>query len=268
MASFADTVAKVNAAWGEVLATLPPDERELAGPENTNLGTEMRPNKRQLKMASVPPGYALLGVYVNGGKYVHQIDIFHETCEQLGEDPADVVWHELTHRLGYDHTKEDVVVAQMARSDGTVECSGCTDPSQPGCSTCGTKHPVAQQTIERGWGDSCPACMLHSRVAEADRLMAGLRMHSQVQHRIPPGLGGTIPLARQRIAEARGLAPLVGRMVPNRRGEVRSLETSLGSSYEALGAYLDEDSIVAVAKQVHQSWQTAYTLAWAVFAPK
>src|SRR5215472_11474024 len=194
--AFAD---EVRAAIAEILAATPVDsERSMV--EDTEYVVADEPTAEELALAEVPQGSILLGLYTSPPS---RVTLFAGPIAVSGQRPRDILRHEVGHRLGFDHTLDHVAmgtVATGARAAAWYDIAGT-------------------ESLRADWNDACPICKLYAKTAHAASLMADLNFAAQLEHMIPAGLGGTIPLARRDVDEARGFLLLVTPMVPDQADE-------------------------------------------------
>lgn len=182
-----------------------------------------------------------LGIYQNraGWGGVPTITVYSDSIAYWGYPLQEVVQHELQHRLGFDHSLDHMNHVLVARP---------------------------QQTP--GWPSNCPVCRLVAKLAEAERLAAGLVIALRQQGHIPAGLGGTIPLIKQTLLEARSMMGEVASMMPDRQGEVRSLLGSIGRAVQAYDGLVPAAALDEAAGQAWEAWWQGYQLAWGYFAAR
>lgn len=197
------------------------------------------PTPAEVELANLPVGTVMFALYTSPPPTV---TLYSGPIERERMNLREVIRHELEHRLGYDHQLDRIV--------------------QP----CGVQ--VVPRAPAVGHNDACPVCRMHRHLAEADRLAAGLAIASQQQGRIPLGLGGTVPLMRRELAQARALVPDLETMLPDRRGELRSLQGSIGRSLQGIEGTVDPSRAQDAARTIHESWWAAYQLAWSHFAAR
>lgn len=224
-----------NALYGPtgVVHLLPDEERQMLF--DTEIVVEDKPSKRDLALVAEDVGAdgKLLGLFTHPPS---KIQLFASSIIAVGYDPVDVATHELGHRLNYDHSLRKANVALVGRREGPAE---------------------ARVLIS---GDSCPVCLLHSRLADVVMLLDGLRKRAHLQHEIPLGLGGTIPLAAKKTAEARSNLALIATSMPNRQGEIRELDSMLDQLQHALAQHLTPEAVSAAYILAYRAWDRAYDL--------
>jgi len=111
----------------------------------------------------------------------------------------------------------------------------------------------------------CPVCAVHSQTAEAYMLLDGLAERCQREGRIPPGLGGTIPLARGLLDGAgRGAAALAVSDVRLRNDAV-TFQGHVAALSGDLQGDLTPDQVPALAQRGRKAWQLSYALAETAF---
>lgn len=244
-----DAVLSAQQTLRDILPTLEPVERALV--LDTDLGIADVPSKNDLRLAKVPDGRVLLGIFTAPPA---RITIFERNVAAAGASIREVLLHELGHRVGHDHKLEEIAVAHVGAPVGGAIGATRQDADED------------PHVGDGAWGRNCPVCLLHQRLAEADRLLAGLADASAMQHRIPVGLGGTIPLARHDLVEAAALVPIVAQMMPGRLGQVRAVGDAIARAQGALEGTLDAQGVQRAAAAVHAAWRLGYSAAWAFFA--
>ena len=245
--------------WDELAPSLSPFEYGLL--TDTRFYVDEKPKPADLQAAGVPPGGHLLGLFTAPPA---TITLYADEILAVGADPTEIAVHELGHRFGYDHSRYEAAVALLTSPAGETGCVGCAPPMP--LTQVPQPPPQDGYSAVIRWRDNCPVCLLHARLAEADRLLAGLSTYATLQHRIPDGLGGTIPLAAHKVAEAVSLCQIVEALVPERTGDVRLLRATLDEAQAALDGWLDVDGVNRAYRIVHRAWQEAYLVAWDYFA--
>src|SRR5215472_2024828 len=201
--AFAD---EVRAAIAEILAATPVDsERSMV--EDTEYVVADEPTAEELALAEVPQGSILLGLYTSPPS---RVTLFAGPIAVSGQRPRDILRHEVGHRLGFDHTLDHVAMGTVASAAGAARATARAAASYDIAGT---------ESLRADWNDACPICKLYAKTAHAASLMADLNFAAQLEHMIPAGLGGTIPLARRDVDEARGFLLLVTPMVPDQADE-------------------------------------------------
>ena len=202
---------------------------------DTEIEIKDQPSKKEISMVASDVGDhgVLLGLFTHPPS---KIQLFASSILEVGYDPVDVATHELGHRFNYDHSLRPAAVTMVGRRAG---------------------HAEARVLVS---GDSCPVCLLHARTAEVMGLMDGLRKRSHLQHQIPQGLGGTIPLAAKKVAEARSSLALVANEFPDRQGEVRDLDNLLATMQDELNQWLTPEDVSRIHAQSIRAWDKAYDL--------
>ena len=223
------------AIWGPGgIAELLPDE-EYQMLVDTEIRVYDQPSKNDLALVASEVGKDghLLGLFTHPPS---KIQLFASSIVAVGYDPVDVATHELGHRFNYDHSVTRAAVSMVGHSDGNKEAR------------------VLVAT------DDCPVCLLHSKTADIEKLMDGLRKRSHLQHRIPLGLGGTIPLAHQRTSEARSNLALIAPMMPNRSKEIDQLDTMLAELQQRFSVTMTPEDVSAAHALAYRAWDRAYDL--------
>lgn len=224
---------------GGVADLLPADERQML--EDTDIDVEDFPSRHDIGLLQEDSdnGKRLLGLFTNPPAVVR---VYAANVIRAGYDPVDVAIHEVGHRLNYDHSLRDAAVALQA-----PKAAAHTAPAE-------ARVLVAP--------DSCPFCLLHARTAEVMALVDGLRIRAQLQHQIPLGLGGTIPLAARKVAEARGALATAATYLPDRAGAVREADGYLAQLQQRLQQWLAPDDLAGVYVIARKAWDRAYDLNW------
>jgi len=91
-------------------------------------------------------------------------------------------------------------------------------------------------------------------------LMDGLRKRAHLQHQIPLGLGGTIPLAAKKTAEARSNLALIAASLPGRDGEIRQLDAILAQLHDELSKQMTPEDVSRAHALAVRAWDRAYDL--------
>ena len=234
----ADFYAKVQEAIRRMVLEARPDQRQTL--LRIRFVIQAGPDRSQLQ--GVRPGSVLAGQY-DGDQDPPTITLFRSTIEYLGVPVEDVVRHEAAHALGFPGL-DDIRYA------------------------CGVAQgPLGALRGDRPQlGKNCPVCILDESLAYSAYLMRRLAEEASLQGRIPNGLGGTIPLAAQALQRACGQLPKVARLMPDRLGEMRSLQSCLARAAGLLTGWLDTVAVKAAADQLQLCSRAAYKLAWAYYS--
>jgi hypothetical protein len=226
--------SEVARAVQEACWSLTDQDRQLVCQE-TIWRIQAEPTIEQLAQVQAAPGEVPLGLYTQPPP---TITIFEGPIRRARVPVASVVEHEIQHRLGEDHSLDVKMVA------------------------CGLT------TAATGWtgSESCPMCRLYSRIAEASALLEDLSTVANQQGMVPPGLGGTIRLAQQRLTEAREiLRQHIVVLLPNRHGEIRTLMRCLGRTIHDLEGPLTPRQIATAAGDIRRCRRDAHLLAWTYY---
>lgn len=113
----------------------------------------------------------------------------------------------------------------------------------------------------------CPVCAVHREAAEANALVSGLAERAAAAGEIPPGLGGTIPIARKCLDDARAALSDVAQSFPNLRSEIERCDRELAAARSSLNGTLTPPMIAAAARRTTDAWVACYDLADAAFKP-
>ncbi len=116
-------------------------------------------------------------------------------------------------------------------------------------------------------GDGCPVCRAHREAGEAMALMRGLAAKTAAAGEIPAGLGGTVPLARKSVEDARASLVDVATSFPHLRDEIRRADNALAAAHHTLTGTLDPSAVPDAARASEEAWNACYDLAEAAFAP-
>jgi hypothetical protein len=122
---------------------------------------------------------------------------------------------------------------------------------------------VPTPTMMRSMADDCPVCLLYGHVALAAALLEDLVQPTMERGAVPPGLGGTIRLAHQRVQLALALA---GQASALAGWDPAQLATCLSQLGEALNSWLTPAGISVVAALGRECRRQAHQLAWSYFA--
>ena len=270
-------------AYHWLVERLPPAQRALVW--DTQLVIRDYPQRDECALVGLRQGNLLLGLYTAPPP---RVAIFEQNARKAGVPIAEVLIHEMDHRLGLTHEEMDAGMGYAAAvgclaaeahtgshahgPDHDVshhersrfapqdfypreDCLGAN--WQPGC-------PTAQPYYPRDEG--CPVCAIHRKLAESERLMAGLAMATAQQGQIPHGLGGTIPLAHRQLAEAQGMLGAVAQVVPERQGQVRALGRQIAGAQAVLGGQVTPRAVLTAHQACAAAWRESYELAWAAFS--
>lgn len=270
------------AAVAELRPTLQPSQNALV--ENSTLfGVFDEPSNDQLKAAHVSRGYTLLGLTeIYKPPTPARVTLFAGPITRTGASVPDVTHHEIGHRLDLGYHGVAGMASLVAGDDGML-CDMC---AVPGSKSCGCSSKAAAATVLQNyqvnekrqvmaqqipWTDDCPVCNVWSKLNEADGLLANASMETSLQHVIPAGLGGTIPLARYRVQQATNQFALAAGMVNPTAGMTEQLRSSLKTATGALGAegtILTPDELRVAAQAVHTAQLQAFQFTWAYWAPQ
>lgn len=107
----------------------------------------------------------------------------------------------------------------------------------------------------------CPVCLIYERCAQAAALLEDLTPQAMEMGRVPDGLGGTIPLARQRLIEA---DQQLHRLLDSGY-DVQHLDACVEQTMAALAGWLTPGQVAVVAAMARECRRQAYRLAWQWF---
>lgn len=113
--------------------------------------------------------------------------------------------------------------------------------------------------------DPCPVCSVHRQTAEAYMLLEGLSERCQREGKIPSGLGGTIPLARDLLNEAGQGAAALAVADTRLRNDALTLQGHVVALSTAMGGDLTPDQVPPLAEEAKRAWQSSYALAETAF---
>jgi hypothetical protein len=223
---------------------------------DTAIGVEATPTPQELSAVGAGPGDQLLGLFTSPHPTIR---IFANSCLALGEDPTNVLEHELGHRFGFDHDKRPARIPVLSSEMGPL-CLGPHD---------GAGALDVLDNLPNG-PMYCPVCHAHSDSADAVMLLEGLSENAWLAaqpHELPLGLAGTVPLMRRKLAcaqldlvRAQGMG-----LFPDRAGEVRSTARLLHQAAFNLHGILDPDAVTHAQPAMKEAWRAVYTLTWAYF---
>lgn len=224
---------------------------------NTDIGIEDSPTAGDNAQVGTPRDALLVGMFTAPPS---RVTVFERHVRTAGLTIRQVTLHELGHAMGYLHGECGPVIGCLsAYADG---CLHCTDPAAGRA-----QAALAPAPRGSGVGDNCPMCKLHRALAEADRLLAGASLAGPgTLGDLAPGAGGTIPVVRRRMAEARALIPTVARMAPAEWPSIAELDACLTRSQQLLGGHLDYVGADMAASNVHVCWQLGYQIVLTYFA--
>ena len=210
-----------------------------------------------LRRAGTPVGRGdrLLGLYTRVGSPedpVHHIQVYGGPVGEVDEDPVMVAYHEYGHLIYDDPDHQGVrfetafgVIVSETEMETRLRASG-------------------QLGAEHAPGCGGPTCQLEGELARSMAALDGLRQRAHMQHKIPLGLGGRIPETRERLEVARSWLSQAGALMPDRQGQVRSIDRLISASQEALtGEELGPDDVGRAYAAVYRAWDFSYDFAHA-----
>jgi hypothetical protein len=229
-----------------LIRLLPKDQAAIL--DDTLVMTLSEPSKRDRELAQAKPGQHLLGLFTDGPNMQATIQTFASDILAVGYDPQDVARHEAGHRLDHDHSKRSAAVALFSSSAQAA----------PG--------RLEERVVTGDTAISCPVCALPRKMAEVVMNLEGLRLRSHLQHQIPLGLGGLIPLSRRQVDEARSLCGVVESMLPDRDADTQHLQTLLADLQESLlgrngTGWMTPEDVSVAHTLAYRAWDRAYDLA-------
>ena len=238
---------------------LPPGERQLL--DDTEIVVVDQPSPEDKQLAQASPEDRLLGLFTHPPS---RIQLFASDIMAAQYDVVDVAVHEIGHRMNYDHSLEEANVAMLERQ-GQTHHHGARIPGwlEPEAGIL----PMAQveTRVLNSGGDQCPVCLLHQKTAECEKLLDGLRKRSHLQHRVPDGLGGLIPLLQVRVSEAQGTLALVEGMLPDRKGQTRMLSGQLQELGDSLQGWQTPESVSQAHALAYKAWDSSFDISHAAF---
>lgn len=110
----------------------------------------------------------------------------------------------------------------------------------------------------------CPVCVTYELVAVAHALLDDLTGPAMQAGAPPLGLGGTIPQARRRLAEADDL--LHRAVMPMTGWDLTQFDACLEGCIHALDGMLTAPAVAAVAAMTRECRRQAHAVAWAWWA--
>ncbi len=260
---------RVQAAIPDIVAALSPAQRAVLA--RAQVGVTAQPTPRDLRIAAVPAGHTLAGLYEHAADGHDRIQVFAVPTVQFGLSEREILQHEVAHMfrcVSSDHVLQPCVIG-LAANDPTLLCSG---------EECATHGPIAAAMTVRsatapprvaGSRDNCPVCIVHQRLSAADGVLHGLMVSSGLRGRIPKGEGGVIAQARVDLAEAQGQLAQVRTMMPATVAQIDELDATLRRAQEQLMGWITNPEVVARAYDtVHLARAQAYAIAAVWYAPR
>ncbi len=212
-----------------------------------DLYVEDRPSELELELTGTDLDHTLLGVtilpdtaveYGLGDRTISKV--FYEPHIELGRDPCDTMLHEIGHLPGMDfpHHDED-------------DCRMCSRPQE-------------RRMTARPFSDDCPVCNTFSRLSEARGLLDYLRFQSHLTHRVPIGLGGTIPLADWRAGQAYDQLNIAFQrgLLRGREDAAEELAGLILRTRQALQGELTVEDVSIADDLCNQAWAYAGDVNW------
>jgi hypothetical protein len=108
----------------------------------------------------------------------------------------------------------------------------------------------------------CPVCRLHREAAEARGLLEGLSLKTQNGERIPPGLGGTVPIARDCYQKADAYLRSVAIAAPQLQADCVELARAATSLHQQLSQQIAPDMLDSIVIKARRFWLESYELAY------
>jgi hypothetical protein len=239
-----------------LMRLLPRDQAAIL--DDTLVVTRSKPSARDRQLVGADDDQHLLGLFTDGPNEVPTIQAFASEILAVRYDPATVGIHEAGHRLDFDHSKRPAVVALFGHpSQAAAQAS--TGPSR--------LHIVERaQTSD----SSCPVCALYRKCAHVTMMLDGIQIRAHLQHQIPRGLGGMIPLCRTEVDEARAQTAVVQTLLDGRSGEIRALQRGLDELQRALlgrdgTGWLSPEDVSMAHAQAYKCADKAFDLAHIFF---
>jgi len=190
------------------------------------LQVQQWPTAEDRALVNVPEPDRLLGLHDPSRDLIL---IFASDTLAGGMDARRVLYHELGHAI-YDYP--DIA-------------SATTDSSL-------ASAPEMVSRPHREFTDDCPVCQVFERSAVAYGLVLMLDPRALLYHRIPDGWGGTIPLARHRIAQAQALLPIAAPLIPD-QWMVAELDSRLAEAQWALSGTLSVEDLGAATHALYRA---------------
>ena len=212
-----------------------------------DLYVEDQPSELELQLTETGPTQTLLGAMIPPHIAEHYgwgnraiAKVYLEPVLEVAADPCDAMRHEIGHLPGLDFDHHD--------EDG---CRMCSQPRQ-------RKMPTHQ------FSDDCPVCNAFRRLSEARGDLDYLRYQAHLTHRVPLGLGGLVPLAQHRCAQAHAELDRAynAGLLRGREDAAYELAVLLVGCREALNGWLDPEDVSRAADLVNQAWSLAGDLNW------
>lgn len=155
----------------------------------------------------------------------------------------------------------DILIQQVVPTGASMLADYIRNRPQPPSRLAPIPPPSAE-------GDGCPVCRAHRESAEAMALLNGLSRQVDATGEIPSGLGGTIPLARKSVEDARASLVDTAMAFPNLRNEIEDADRRLALTQSDLSTELQPSVVSSVALHATEAWEACYELARVAFAPK
>lgn len=256
--------AEADAAYNQVILELPRLDAALLQDTQFFAGYEPPANWMQ----DIKPGYVMLGLYTSPPPTIY---LWEAPIRQVGKSALEVLRHEAGHRLMYDHQLDDILhrCGVDCMAEVGAQAAALTDiPSGYPIQSGGIRARARRSAPQLEWigaSAGCPVCETHELLAEAKSLMEGLSIYTTIQQRVPDGLGGTIPLAKDKVRQAELLIPQVAAVLPERQSEIQQLARCLREAQAQLSGTLDIPGVNDAAFKVNQCWNWAFWLAWAAY---
>lgn len=122
----------------------------------------------------------------------------------------------------------------------------------------GIPSPQAEQ-------EGCPVCVIHRSCAEASALLEGLAAQTRPTGHIPPGIGGTIPLAARKLQDADDQLVTVAAVDARLQARAVALQGRIRSLQPKLQREVTAEAVPALAQEAREAWEESYELAAEAF---
>jgi hypothetical protein len=107
----------------------------------------------------------------------------------------------------------------------------------------------------------CPICAIHRQVSEGYLLLRGLTETYRTEGRIPQGIGGTIPLARNNFEAAQAGLTKIAAADPDLRLQALTVQGRLSGIIMSLSGNVSPESLPGIADEAERAWHDTYQLA-------
>jgi len=252
--------AAVEATLAEVVMSR--SAYEAAAAASTDIIVGHYPTPGECGMVEGSEGHVLLGLFTEDldAGVPPTIVVFADNAVALQVPVGHVLWHELGHRWKYNHAIRQMTVGTRVAHDGVLIDAA---PLASGL------QDVYRDPVAFGWegGSGCCLCRVHNHLAIAERLGHGAATETMVEHQVPPGIGGTIPLIREHLRRAQDDLNAVNGVAQGqgRAGEARSLGRLIAEARRAWDGWQSENTIGAASQATTAAWWASYRLTAALY---